>query len=692
MDQSIDRHTVVSRHNPVIRELDPFGCLSVGNGEFIFTVDVTGLQTFEGHYYEHGIPLETKAHWAWHSFPNPNNYTLEDVMEPWQTAHGRTILYGSGMENPDAHNWLRADPHRFPLGKLAFKLDREDGGIIQPDEVRKIHQTLDLWTGLVDSRFEIAGKPVHVQTLCHPTRDMVTVQVESPLVTSGQLKVVLDFPYVHDHDIKNTPPVIWDQPERHTTQEMTHSANRVDFQRKLDTTTYYTSLAWSEGASLDKADRHTYVLSSGESGALEFRCQFSSDPIRDALPGFGETARASAEQWQHFWNRGAMIDLGESTDERAGELERRTILSLYLTRIQMAGSVPPEETGLTCNSWHGKHNVEVVVMHLAHFASWNRIDLLEKGLAWYLTIIPEARRRAQQQGFGGLRWPKMTGFAGDESPGPQVVMIWQQPNPVYLAELSYRAHPDQATLQRYKDLVLESVQYMADFAAWDPDRECYVLGPPLWAAHEVYSDLAHNQNSTFELAYWAWGLATGQQWLKRLGLPANEQWDHVLKHLSPLPVQNGLYPTLESDPYVWEDAEMRRDMPTMLKAYEMFSCQNVDVDTMRHTLSEVMRIWGWDKKIWGSDYPSIAITAARLGESEIAVNILTADLPSNRYLANGHCYQREDLPAFLPSNTTFLLAVGMMAGGWDGAPEMPAPGFPKDGKWKVRCEGFARMP
>ena len=387
-----------------------------------------------------------------------------------------------------------------------------------------------------------------------------------------------------------------------------------------------------------------------------------------------------------------MIDLGESTDERAGELERRTILSLYLTRIQMAGSVPPEETGLTCNSWHGKHNVEVVVMHLAHFASWNRIDLLEKGLAWYLTIIPEARRRAQQQGFGGLRWPKMTGLAGDESPGPQAVMIWQQPNPVYLAELSHRAHPDQATLQRYKDLVLESVQYMADFAAWDPDRECYVLGPPLWAAHEVYSDLAHNQNSTFELAYWAWGLATGQQWLKRLGLPANEQWDHVLKHLSPLPVQNGLYPTLESDPYVWEDAEMRRDMPTMLKAYEMFSCQNVDVDTMRHTLSEVMRIWGWDKKIWGSDYPSIAITAARLGESEIAVNILTADLPSNRYLANGHCYQREDLPAFLPSNTTFLLAVGMMAGGWDGAPEMPAPGFPKDGKWKVRCEGFARMP
>ena len=37
MYQTIDRHIVVSRHNPVIRELDPSGCLSVGNGEFIFT-------------------------------------------------------------------------------------------------------------------------------------------------------------------------------------------------------------------------------------------------------------------------------------------------------------------------------------------------------------------------------------------------------------------------------------------------------------------------------------------------------------------------------------------------------------------------------------------------------------------------------------------------------------------------------
>ena len=300
MSQSIDRYAVVSRHNPVIRELETFGCLSVGNGEFTFTVDVTGLQTFDSYYYRHGIPLETKAHWAWHSFPNPAGYTTEDALDPWCSAHGRAILFASGKENPDAHDWLRANPHRFPLGKLAFQLTREDSGVIKPNEVKKINQRLNLWKGLIDSRFEIAGKPVHVQTLCHPKRDMVAVQVESPLVASGQLKVVLDFPYAHDSNIKNTPPVLWDRPERHTTRELVYATNRADFERQLDATKYYASLAWSAGASLDKAGRHTYVLSGGESGALALRCQFSPDPIRDALPSFAEAARTSEQQRRRF--------------------------------------------------------------------------------------------------------------------------------------------------------------------------------------------------------------------------------------------------------------------------------------------------------------------------------------------------------------------------------------------------------
>ena len=44
--QAIDRRALVDRHAPVLRGFDTGSPLSVGNGEFAFTVDATGLQTF----------------------------------------------------------------------------------------------------------------------------------------------------------------------------------------------------------------------------------------------------------------------------------------------------------------------------------------------------------------------------------------------------------------------------------------------------------------------------------------------------------------------------------------------------------------------------------------------------------------------------------------------------------------------
>jgi hypothetical protein len=47
---------------------------------------------------------------------------------------------------------------------------------------------------------------------------------------------------------------------------------------------------------------------------------------------------------------------------------------------------------------------------------------------------------------------------------------------------------------------------------------------------------------------------------------------------------------------------------------------------------------------------------------------------------------------YLPANGALLAAVAMMAGGWDGAATMDAPGFPKDGSWVVRSEGLRPLP
>src|SRR5690606_7071698 len=101
---------------------------------------------------------------------------------------------------------------------------------------------------------------------------------------------------------------------------------------------------------------------------------------------------------------GAAVDLAGCTDPRAAELERRIVLSQYLTAIQCAGSMPPQETGLTCNSWRGRSHLEMHWWHAAHFALWGRPALLERSMDWYRRILPRAQETAHLQGCRGARW------------------------------------------------------------------------------------------------------------------------------------------------------------------------------------------------------------------------------------------------------------------------------------------------
>ena len=95
----IDRHAVVTRHNPRLQAIDTMAPFSVGNGRFCFTADVTGLQTFPEHYAKNGTPLETQARWSWHENANPNNYKLADANRDY-TAHGRTLGYPTNANTP----------------------------------------------------------------------------------------------------------------------------------------------------------------------------------------------------------------------------------------------------------------------------------------------------------------------------------------------------------------------------------------------------------------------------------------------------------------------------------------------------------------------------------------------------------------------------------------------------------------
>ncbi|NVM57441.1 MAG: hypothetical protein HWN51_04915 [Desulfobacterales bacterium] len=435
--------------------------------------------------------------------------------------------------------------------------------------------------------------------------------------------------------------------------------------------------------------QHEYEISQPNGNALEILFVFSSKKVLEDMPDFETVKVAAEDHWQDFWSNGGAIDFSQCTDPRALELERRVVLSQYLAAINCAGSYPPQETGLAHNSWHGKFHLEMHWWHAVHFALWNRLELLEKSLPWYQSILPMARATAQTQGYKGARWPKMTSPDGRESPSNVgVFLIWQQPHPIYYAELCYRARKDQQTLEKYKEIVSETAEFMASYVVWDQANQRYVLGPALIPAQESYGrDRKRDLNPTFELAYWQWGLETAQRWRQRLGMKRNPKWDDVISKLSRPNVREGVYTAIETEPFT-----IYRDHPSIVAAYGLLPrTPLVEPEIMKRTYNHILERWDWPST-WGWDYPMLAMTAARLGEPEKAVDALFIESQKNRYLANGHNYQSSRLPLYLPGNGGLLTAVAMMAAGWDGCPDRPSPGFPANGKWNIRWEGLRPMP
>ena len=120
----IDREALVRRNCPHVTELDTLSSLSVGNGGFAFTADVTGLQTWP-ELYSGGVPLGTMSDWGWHSFPNVEGYTSEECLEDYDFGRGRAEPYSCQFpegRRHDAADYMRANPHRLHLGAVGFEI------------------------------------------------------------------------------------------------------------------------------------------------------------------------------------------------------------------------------------------------------------------------------------------------------------------------------------------------------------------------------------------------------------------------------------------------------------------------------------------------------------------------------------------------------------------------------------------
>src|SRR5664279_4216296 len=98
---AIDRHALVTRHNITSSELAVR--LPLGNGEFCFGADGTGLQTFAGN---------SMSHWSWHSFPLPEGWTLDRVPATGTFQKGRNTGGDNFPAGTDAiRTWMFDNPH-----------------------------------------------------------------------------------------------------------------------------------------------------------------------------------------------------------------------------------------------------------------------------------------------------------------------------------------------------------------------------------------------------------------------------------------------------------------------------------------------------------------------------------------------------------------------------------------------------
>lgn len=689
----IDREALVTRHNVVVRKVDPTAPLTVGNGGFAFTVDVTGLQTFGEHYYRHGIPLETMARWCWATDENPNGYKLADANRDYPQPDGTTVAIPSTLGTP-ASDWLRRNPRQHPMAQLSLEWRKPDGTPFTPADIQEPEQTLDLWRGVITSRYKLGGVPVVVTTTADAKSDSIAVRLESELVATGQLRVRVAFPRGHDPAVKNTPALDWTLPETHQSK----MTSPTTIERTIPGTRYY----FCTNQPMRATGPHAFEIKADAGKELAFVARFSPEPAAK-VPTSAAVTLNSGAYWPAFWQSGAAVDFTGSTNPLAQKMENRIVLSRYLTAVQCAGDVPPQESGLTANTWYGKHHTEMIVWHTSHFFQWGETAMGKKNLDWFLGQLPNAKATAALRGLKGARWSKMIGPDGRESPGGNPLIIWNQPHLIFLADLALRQSPSQENLEKYRELVFETAECLVSMLKFDEKRGQYVLGPPLWIAQEIH-DPATSQNPAYELAYWRWAIETAQRWRVRSGMKREAQWDAVLAKLSPLPVFEGKYTALESHPDTWTNLNSRHDHPSFLMPYGFFqSGADVDRATMDRTLTAVLKEWDWKAKIFGWDYPMVAMTAARLNRPADAVEILLRDGPNNRYFPNGHCpvgsdraqdsqlEGRREIAVYLPANGAFLAAAALMVGGWEGCTE-EFPGIPKDGTWKVRAEGLTRLP
>lgn len=593
----------VIKYNRVLNKIDSLNPLSIGNGDFVMTLDITSTQSLADYY--NYIPLTSISNKLWFNKKVTGDIKMTDI-------NGKKyMLDKKGQE--ELFNLKRQYPHKYSL--FLVKLYYNDS-LIKLDKISNPNQELDLYHGVSKSSFTYDGNEINIESVIYQNSDQLNIKIRA----NSNFKLVIEFLY----------------------PSYEKNGYRPNLKPKLSVSDDKIKIIYDD-------DNFQYVSIKTNNKYLIKSNELIINMDNDLLLDLSLNDIVKGELLNSFWDEDNSVIIDNET------LVERMILSKYLLKLNSTGIYPPSEAGLTFNNWNSKFHLEMHLIHSLWLIYDNHLDLLLKSFDYYLRIYNTSLERARFNGYNGIRFPKMTSPDGLDSPsniGP--LLVWQEPHIVFMLQEIYRIYNREDLLFKYEPLIRGVIDFMISFLN-DNGNEIEMLEPLLECCESIPIYKCHNP--MFELEYFRYVLKE-QARIDNL-LYGYERYDYldISKRIIRPKISNNVY--LKTHDMV-NEFDIYPDHPTEVFAYSFFKSSVIDYDIMKSTIDHVIKNLDL-KSFWGWDFPFMGMAALNLNNKELGVKLAFFESDNNKYLYNGHnTSSRDDLRIYLPGNGAYLLFYNLL--------------------------------
>lgn len=585
----------IIKYNLKFNHIDSKNPVTIGNGDFAITLDQTGTQSLYEIYKD--IPLSTMSNKNWF-------YKDKKDIKPSYVDGKAYMLFN--LDNDPNYQTNRQYPFKYSFMQILLY---DNDKLIDINNIKDVKQELDLYKGIVTSSFNYKEKINKTISFIYQDHDEFNFKLQS-----DNLNLALKFNY----------------------PSYTKNGYRLDILPNV----------------LVKEDRITLLYDDKNSLSFKLKSSSNYQIVENTLIFDDNNVSFSlaldeikeGKLLDEFWK----CDNGIIIDNE--ELVKKMVLSKYLLHVNSTGIYPPQESGLTYNCWNSKFHLE---MHLIH-SLWNiynnHVGDLVKSFDYYLSIMPSSLKRASLNGYKGLRFPKMTGPDGEDSPsniGP--LLIWQAPHILFMLQEIYYLYNKENIIKKYEPLISGTIDFMISFLTLK-DSKYQMLDPLLEACESIPLDRC--QNPSFELEYWRYTLE--RQPKIDTVLYGHQRYDYLditSKIITPKE-DDGIYLKTYG---VIDKYDLYKDHPTEGFLMSFFKSKIVDKEKMVKTIDYILKNMDLSS-YWGWDFPFLGLSLLNCGEIEKSIEVTQLNTINNQYLYNGYnASPRDDLKAYLPGNGAFLI-------------------------------------